>query len=78
MWILNYCAPFIFRGTDNINAYRFIMFSEVFALFIVYFVIVLLYKVVGSNPSIYTRSHPHLTLTVQESAQGNPQINDCS
>ena len=48
MWFLNYCSPFLFNfGSTYIN--RIIMYSEIFALFLVYVIFEILYKLVSGK-----------------------------
>lgn len=51
MWHLNYCSPFLFEEGQNPMTYRYIMYSEIFALFLVYLVQILMYRFTGSNNS---------------------------
>ena len=68
MWFLNYCAPFNFRDDESINAYRFVLYSEVFALFFVYFVFIILYKVSNGTHFLY----PQMKEKREKPSESNP------
>ena len=48
MWYLNYCSPFLYN-TGSIMSFRYIMYSEIAVLFLVYVAFMILYQVSGCN-----------------------------
>ena len=48
MWFLNYCSPFLFNSGSTFTN-RIIMYSEIFALFILYVIFLILYRVASGN-----------------------------
>ncbi len=49
MWYLNYCSPFMFKTGTPPQIYRYVMYSELYALFIIYLIITIVYKFFGST-----------------------------
>ena len=53
-WYINYCSPFMYKSGPTL-IYRIIMYSEIFALVIVYFIFRLLFVFASRNYSITQR-----------------------
>lgn len=52
MWYINYCSPFIYRDGTDPTTFRYIMFSCVLLLYLLYCVMILVYKIGGSMCSM--------------------------
>lgn len=64
MWYLNYCSPFLYNpGSTYFN--RIIMYSEVAALFLVYVVFMILYRLASSNSSLTQKSPNNKPITAR-------------
>lgn len=50
MWYLNFCSPFLFTNNTPPMYYRYIMYSEIFALFIIYVIFYFAYRFFSGIP----------------------------
>lgn len=55
MWFLNYCSPFMYVRGSATFAYRFVMYSEIFAMFLIYLFHLVAYRFASGNDYFYYR-----------------------
>lgn len=49
MWLLNYCSPFLYNSSGATASIRYVMYSCLALLFLVYAVYISIYKLIASK-----------------------------